>query len=136
MPNFSNSSKSKLATCHKDLQTLFNYVIESFDCTIICGHRGEAEQNEAYHKGYSTVKYPNSKHNSSPSNAVDAVPYPIEWENTARMKFFVGYVLGVARVLKNNGIIESEIISGLDWDGDTFLKDHTFQDHPHLQIKQ
>ena len=136
MPSYSKSSLKKLETCHQDLQTIFNYVVKHFDNTIICGHRSEAEQNEAYEKGYSQVKYPNSKHNSFPSMAVDSVPYPIQWTNLDRMKFYVGYVLGVARMLKDSGQIEHELVSGLDWDGDTFLKDHTFHDHPHFQLKK
>lgn len=66
--------------------------------------------------------------------AVDSVPYPIEWENTARMKFYVGFVLGIAQMLLGYGLIDHKLISGLDWDGDTFLKDHTFRDHPHFQL--
>lgn len=136
MPKYSRSSLSKLSTCHQDLQTIFLYVIKYFDHTIICGHRTKEEQEDVYNKGYSQVRWPNSKHNGSPSMAVDAVPYPIQWENTARMKFFVGYVLGVARMLKDYGMIEHELISGLDWDGDTFLRDHRFHDHPHFQLKK
>jgi len=136
MPSYSPSSKKKLETCHQDLQIIFDYVIKYFDNTIVCGHRTKEEQTDVYEKGYSQVKWPNSKHNSDPSMAVDSVPWPIQWENTARMKFYVGYVLGVARMLKDYGLIEHELISGLDWDGDTFLKDHTFHDHPHFQLKR
>lgn len=134
MPAYSKSSKKKLETCHHDLQAIFNYVVKHFDNTIICGHRTKKEQNDVYNKGYSQVKWPNSKHNGTPSMAVDSVPYPIEWENTARMKFYVGYVLGVAQMLLDYGLIEHRLISGLDWDGDTLLKDHTFRDHPHFQL--
>ena len=49
--------------CHEDLQKIFKYVIAFFDHTIICGHRTEEKQNQAYKKGYSKLKYPNSKHN-------------------------------------------------------------------------
>ncbi len=67
--------------------------------------------------------------------AVDVVPWPIEWNNVKRMKYFAGYVMGIARMLKDYGAIEHELISGLDWDGDTILKDTTFVDHPHFQLK-
>ena len=67
--------------------------------------------------------------------AVDSIPYPIDWENKDRMKFYVGFVLGIAKMLKEEGKITHDLVSGLDWDGDTFLKDHTFQDHPHFQLK-
>lgn len=134
MPKFGNTSKQRLETCHQDLQTIFNYVIKSFDCTIICGYRDKKAQNKAYDDGFSKVRFPNSKHNMSPSIAVDVIPWPIEWENTKRMKYFAGYVMGIAEVLKAYGAISYELVSGLDWDDDTILKDHTFKDHPHFQL--
>jgi peptidoglycan L-alanyl-D-glutamate endopeptidase CwlK len=135
MPKFSKSSKSKLATCHPDLIALFNEVIKEFDCKVICGRRGKTAQNNAFINGHSKVKYPNSKHNSDPSMAVDVIPYPIEWENIKRMKFFAGFVLGVASRMLKAGEISHKVISGLDWDADTVLKDTTFVDHPHFQLK-
>lgn len=134
MPHFSNISKKRLTTCHQDLQTIFNYVIKYFDCTIVCGQRDEKAQNKAYDDGFSKVRYPNSKHNKFPSIAVDVVPYPIEWDNTERMKYFAGQVMGIAIMLKEYGVISHDLISGLDWDNDTILKDTTFKDHPHFQL--
>ena len=46
MPSYSKLSKARLATCHDDLITIFNKVIEHMDVTIVCGHRGKEEQNE------------------------------------------------------------------------------------------
>lgn len=40
---------------------------------VYCGHRGEAEQNEAFASGKSKLQFPFSKHNSDPSCAVDMV---------------------------------------------------------------
>jgi peptidoglycan L-alanyl-D-glutamate endopeptidase CwlK len=134
MPSYSQSSKDKLSTCHQDLQVLFNEVIKYFDCTILDGHRGRERQNKAYTEGFSKVQWPDSKHNKVPSMAVDAVPYPIDWDDVNRMRFFAGWVLGIASQLKEQGKIESDIISGFDWDGDTELKDTRFQDAPHFQI--
>jgi len=136
MPYFSKSSKNKLETCDPELQTLFNYVIKYFDCTIVCGIRGREEQEHAFQNGFSTVQYPNSKHNSSPSEAVDVVPYPIEWENIDRMRYFIGFVKGVARMLYDYGAMEKEITSGLDWNDNTILTDQRFNDFPHFEIKK
>ena len=135
MASFSKTSRKRLDTAHKDLQTLFNEVIKHFDCSILCGERGEEAQMKAFNDGFSKVKYPDSKHNKQPSLAVDAVPFPIEWKNTDRMRFFIGFVLGVAKMLKEEGKIKSNIISGIDWDNNTVLKDTRFQDFPHFQIK-
>ena len=135
MPKFSQSSKDKLATCHDDLQTLFNYVIESFDCTIVCGHRTKEAQDTAYKKRYSKVRFPYSKHNSLPSMAADVIPWPIVWDDHDRMRYFAGYVMGIACMLKKAGAIEHNIRWGGDWDMDTELSDNTFMDLPHFELK-
>jgi peptidoglycan L-alanyl-D-glutamate endopeptidase CwlK len=113
MAIFSDISKARLAVAHADLQILFNEVIKYFDCKIICGFRNELDQNKAFEDGYSKLKYPNSKHNQVPSLAVDVVPYPIDWKDVNRMRFFAGFVLGIARQLKVQGKITNEIITGL-----------------------
>ena len=118
---FSRSSQDKLNTCHADLIRLFNEVIKYRDCKIICGRRGKQEQDEAYADGKSQVKYPKSYHNRFPSHAVDAVPYPIEWENIDRFIEFGGFVLGIAAMM-NIDIV---------WGGN-FKK---FFDGPHFQKK-
>ena len=136
MPSYGRVSKGRLKTCHQDLQMIFNYVVQDFDNTIVCGQRDEEAQNKAYDDGFSKVRYPRSKHNGFPSMAVDAIPWPIDWEDTERMKYFAGHVMGVAKMLKRYGAITHDLISGLDWDADTELKDTTFKDHPHFQLKK
>jgi len=135
MPTFSKASKEKLEGCDPNLQILFNYVIKYFDCTIVCGDRGETAQNKAFADGFSTVQYPRSKHNSSPSEAVDATPYPIQWDNVNRMRYFIGFVKGVAKMLKMYGAMDVDIVTGIDWDDDTILKDQRFNDFPHFEVK-
>ena len=127
MFKYSKSSADKLATCHPDLQLLFNEVIKHYDCTIICGHRGEKEQNEAFMNGFSKLKFPKSKHNSMPSRAVDCLPYPIQWSDKSRHLHFAGYVQAVADIL---GI---KIRWGGNFDGDKNL-DNGFQDKPHFEL--
>ena len=129
MPRFGTRSKKRLSSCHPDLQKVFNKVIEKVDCSVLCGHRGEEAQNEAYEKGNSKVKYPNGRHNAMPSNAVDVAPYPIEWDNLERFTLFAGYVLGIAESM------EIDLIWGNDWDGDFETKDTGFQDYPHFELK-
>lgn len=122
MPSFSKSSEEKLKTCEKPLQDLFNEVICYTDCTVVCGHRGQEEQNTAFEAGFSKVKYPNSKHNSFPSKAVDVVPYPIDWYDVERFQAFAKLVKEVAAKL---GV-------SVEWGGD--WKD--FPDYPHWQIRK
>lgn len=129
MPQFSNRSAERLATCHADLQRLFNEVIKKYDCTILEGHRSNERQEELYYQGKSKLRAGFSKHNETPSIAVDVAPYPINWNDRNRFYHFVGYVKGVADQL---GI---SIRCGADWDGDNDLRDQTFFDLPHFELK-
>jgi len=61
-------------------------VIKKTDFSVICGHRDANAQNLAYTQGHSKLKWPNSKHNKTPSEAVDIVPYPIDWNDTSRFE--------------------------------------------------
>ena len=97
MPKYSTRSSNNLAGCHPELQKLFNEVIKWFDCSILCGYRGQEAQDRAFANGHSKLEWPNSKHNKFPSDAVDAVPYPIDWEDTERFALFAGFVMGTAR---------------------------------------
>jgi len=128
MPRFSERSKQRLSTCRQELQDLFSEVIKEFDCTIICGHRAEPEQTEAFKAGFSKAEWPNGKHNSKPSNAVDVLPCPIIYADTDRMYYFAGYVRGVASKM---GI---KIRWGGNWDGDTEVRDQTFNDLGHFEV--
>lgn len=132
MPSFSQASKDKLATCDQRLQTIFNDVIKHVDCTILCGHRGQKEQDEAFAKGASKLKWPNGQHNKLPSMAVDAAPYPIDWSNKqkslARFYFFAGYVKSVADSMN------IKIRWGGDWDSDLDFTDQNFDDLPHFEV--
>ena len=130
MPRFSTKSRSKLHTCDNRLVDLFNEVVKGFDCTIIEGHRGKKAQNEAFNKGNSKVKFPNGKHNQSPSVAVDVAPYPIDWSDRDRFHYFSGYVLGIASQM---GL---KIRWGGEWDWDTKTKDNKFDDLVHFEIKE
>lgn len=128
MPAFGKSSLDKLATCDPRLQKVFNEVIKHFDCTVIEGHRGEAAQNKAFAEGKSKLKYPQGKHNKTPSLAADVLPYPIDWNDTNRMRYFAGFVVGIAATM---GI---KLRWGGDWNQNTELKDNSFNDLPHFEI--
>lgn len=127
MAKFSQKSKSRLAECHPDLQRVLNEVVKGFDCTILTGRRGQADQNEMFATGRSKVRYPNSKHNANPSNAVDVAPYPIDWTDRERFHYFAGYVMGVA---SNMGV---RLRWGGDWDSDREVRDNSFDDLVHFE---
>ena len=134
--SYSKISKARLNECHRDLQIILADVLPFFDHSIICGHRGEQEQNVAFESGFSKVKYPDSSHNSYPSMAVDALPYPIDWKDEKRMIYFAGFVMATAKRLKKEGKISYDLRWGGDWDRDTELKDNKFQDYPHYELRK
>ena len=136
MNRFSGTSQAKLATCHRDLQTLFNHIILERDCTVICGQRSEADQDKAFAEGKSQKRFPNSKHNTSPSLAVDVAPYEktgVDWGKLQSAEF-AGYVRGVADQLFRIGTIKHRIRCGADWDSDFDVDDTKFWDANHFEI--
>lgn len=122
MPKFSNRSVRALATCHPDLQRLFNEVIKTRDCAVLFGLRGKEEQDMLFAAGKSKLRYPHSKHNKQPSLAVDIVPLPLDWNNIAAFEDFAKFVKKTAIDL---GI---EVVHGGDWKG--------FKDYPHWELKE
>ena len=110
MPHFSRSSWSKLETCHEDLQRLFCDVVRNFDCKVIEGHRTTARQQDLFAQGR-TRPGPivtncdgvnkKSRHQTSPSVAVDVVPYfadvpHIRWDDRDSFFELAGFVQATA----------------------------------------
>lgn len=136
MPKFSKQSRDKLNTCDKKLIKIFTKVIDRFDCTIICGHRTQDEQLQLFKQGRTLVdgKWIKTgktvtnldgykkvgRHNSYPSEAVDAVPYPIDWNDLDRFK-------ELSKVIKEVALEEGvELTWGGDWE--------SFKDYPHWEL--
>lgn len=134
MPKFSITSRLQLETCHKDLQTLFNEVIKTFDCIILEGFRDEKAQEEAFKAGNTQLHWPNGNHNTLPSYAVDVSPYPVQWNNVSRFYWFAGYVMGIAQKLYDEGKITHLIRYGGDWDKDKDITDNNFNDLVHFEL--
>jgi len=133
MATFGRSSQVRLDTCDQRLQDLFNNVIQHVDCSILEGYRDQATQDEYYRTGRSHIKWPNGKHNSSPSKAVDVVPYfknapHIRWDDKDAFYHFAGFVLGVAS--------QMDIIVrwGGNWNMNDDLHDSSFIDMPHFEL--
>ncbi len=130
MPAFGARSEAALATADERIQRVFREVVKGWDCTVICGHRGQEAQDLALAMGKSKKPWPMSKHNAVPSLAVDVSPYPIDWHDENRFYYFAGYVKAVAERL---GI---KIRYGGDWDGDMELKDQSFFDLDHFELAE
>ncbi len=128
---YGNTSQERLQSCDHRLVQTFWMVAEHVDVSIIVGHRDEAAQHAAFVGGKSKLDWPNSKHNEYLSNAVDAALYPIQWGNTARQRWFAGFVVGVAATLGP----EYELRWGGDWDNDPDTK-KSFEDLWHFELKR
>lgn len=139
MNSWSQSSANKLATCHPDLQVLANTVLPFHDCKVITGHRNEEQQNRMYAEGKSKLRWPNGKHNSDPSMAIDLAPYrpgdnPWDYEYSL---YFAGIVLGIADILYQQGHMVHKVRWGGNWSTDRdyrSFKDVSFYDGLHFEL--
>jgi len=120
-------------------------VVIFHDCAVLEGFRPEDRQNEYFSTGRSKVQWPASKHNSSPSLAIDLAPYfasrgGVVWPNKAerprdyvkdlgQFYYFAGIVIATAR---NHDI---ELRWGGDWDRDHDLRDQRFDDLVHFELR-
>jgi len=135
MPKFGKQSQDILYQLHPDLQRLLNEAIKYVDIHLLCGFRGEKDQNEAYASGASEKQWPNSKHNRIPSLAVDLVPWysetpHINWSDEEGMYLLIGFLKGLSIAM---GI---KIRSGADWDNDYSTKDQKFHDIDHIELME
>ncbi len=103
-----NLSRLRLSTCRPELVTFVEALADGIDAgecpgvediTVLCGHRGEEAQNKAFADGASKKRWPDSEHNTMPSNAVDVAPYPVKWKDLTSFEALRTYGLKVAQRL-------------------------------------
>lgn len=129
---YGKRSEACLETTSLAIQHLMRQVLALglIDVSIVCGHRGRAEQDEAFNSGASKVRWPNSKHNDIPSEAFDAYPFirgKISY-NYNHCCFLAGIILSVS--LK----ISVPVRWGGNWDSDLeIITDQKFQDLGHYE---
>lgn len=128
MPKFGKKSKERLFTCHQKLQLICFEAISVMDFTVLEGHRTEKKQNQLFAEGKSQLEYPMSKHNRSPSLAVDIAPWPIDWEDRERFYMLAGLMFGIAA---KHGIT---LRWGGTWGGPDDKNTSGFFDGPHFEI--
>lgn len=127
MPAFSRRSLARLETCDHRLQMVMKRAITRYDFTVLCGHRTKEEQNDAFERGVSKLRWPRSKHNKMPSLAVDIAPFPIDWDNLERFRELAAIVMDEAAKLNIK----------LRWGGDFNMNgkpDDKFVDMPHFEL--
>jgi peptidoglycan L-alanyl-D-glutamate endopeptidase CwlK len=119
-------NEKKLLTCHPDLQKVFNELQKDTLICVICGFRGEKEQDEAFKSRHSKLRWPESKHNDQPSRAVDVAPLGkdlmIDWDNINNFKMLSLKVFSTAYRLG---------ITNLEWGGSWI----NFPDFPHYELQ-
>jgi peptidoglycan L-alanyl-D-glutamate endopeptidase CwlK len=120
MPTFSARSLAALSSCDERLQRLFAEVIKRMDCSVICGHRGQTDQDAAYVAGKSQTPWPLSKHNALPSLAADCVPYPLDWGDLTAFDMLAVVVKGCA----------ADFGVAIEWGGDW----KHMKDRPHFEL--
>ena len=125
MFRFGKKSKQRLKGVDAKLVNVLNELIKIMDVTIIEGLRTQERQNELVANGASKTKY--SKHIQG--KAVDLAPYPIDWEDRERFHYMGGMIRGIAQQLN------VPVRWGGDWDGDVEIKDNSFDDLVHIEIK-
>jgi len=131
MPTFSLRSMRRLDTCHPDLVILMCEVVRDIDITVLEGHRGETRQNQMVAEGKSQLPWPRSRHNASPSLAVDVAPYIAgqgaswDWSDYYPL---AEHVKATWAYLSQEGRLSGEY--DLSWGGDW----RSFKDGPHWQL--
>ena len=121
MFHFSTKSKNILNSVNPKLQKLFNEVIKYYDISIISGFRTVEEQQELFKQNRSKCDGINKISKHQTRNAVDIVPYPINWEDINKFHEVAGCIKTIAN---QQGL---KIIWGVDW--------KSFKDFPHWEIE-
>jgi peptidoglycan L-alanyl-D-glutamate endopeptidase CwlK len=123
-------SERRLSTVAEPLRSIVYAVAADFPTMVVCGHRTQADQEEAFRLKRSKLSWPRSKHNSNPSRAVDLAPLKngaIDWNDReafrelARRMFFHAKARGV------------DIRWGGDFNMDG-LENDRFIDMPHFEL--
>lgn len=134
MRKWSDKSQAVYDTLDPRLQDVCDYILhEVADISLVCGHRTQKEQNEAYYAEppRSKLPWPKSKHNTLPSLALDFQPYPYP-ARQEKLWAALAYVAGsMKEYARRKGF---KMRWGGDWDGDGDLTDQNFDDLFHVEI--
>lgn len=146
MYGFTKESKEKLNSCHKDIQTIMNKLIEIYDFKILEGLRTTEQQVKYFKDGKSKLDgiIKKSKHQddgSGKSMAIDIMPYSRDTnafsgkiKDNARFYFMAGIVFAITEELYEQNLITHKIRWGGDWDSDSLFDDNSFDDLPHFEL--
>ena len=130
MFKFSKRSITSLLTAHPLLKEVCEIALAEgiMDFTVICGYRSKADQDAAFKEGASKLRWPNSKHNRFPSEAVDIVPYPIDFKDIKRFQELAVVIKNAWEKIPDDRKDGWMLYNGADW--------KKFIDRPHWEIKK
>lgn len=139
MYKYSEKSLEKIRQLHKDLQVVLMEAIKHVDINIVCGHRDKVEQDKAYAEGNSKLKFPRSKHNKLPVEAVDIIPYPTgypkDYKGWSQFAYMIGIIKGLSEEMYKSGKISKRLRFGFDFNRDNVLFNDNFIDAPHIELE-
>lgn len=160
MNSWGANSIAARATSDASLNTIGDIVLQIKDHSVVKGHRGQAEQHQAFLDGNSQLDWPDGNHNAMPSKAQDVRTHPAppaiefdkhpdkmsERELRAEVKslrrmakdqplreeqlYLLGLYKGVAFVM------DVPLRTGADWDRDGEIIDNGFDDFFHVEIDE
>ena len=126
-----DASRKRRAELDPRLQRIVDELLKYADVTIVCGYRGEEEQERLFREGKSKARWLQSKHNTYPSLAVDIQPYPLP-ANENDLRAGLGYLAGLAMAIADaQGV---RLRWGGDWNMNGSVADNGFDDLYHLEI--
>lgn len=120
MATFGSTSRRRLAELDPKLRSVLEEAIKYYDFAVLCGHRSQEDQEAAYRAGHSRVRWPNSRHNTVPAQAVDVAPWPIDWNNIPEFCYMAGVIMATAYAM---GV-------PLKWGG----RWQKLKDYPHFEL--
>jgi hypothetical protein len=136
---FGARSIARLETCESRLQAVVRRAmsLQLMDFTVLVGHRDQAAQEDAFERGASKRRWPNSKHNSVPSRAIDIAPWPIRWgdeDSPTRLKDIGNFYRLAGIVLATAREWNVPLRWGGDWNMDGDIYDQDFDDLVHFEL--
>jgi len=147
---YSASSQANFDSCCPEIQRILLYIKDELkiDHSVLCGHRPEDVQNALFYEvpPKTHVKWPDSRHNSFPSDAVDVVPYTripnrfggIHWhDKDSKIKeAYFREMVRFAAIFQMVALLKFNIKTrwGGDWDKDWSVMDNKFNDYPHHEM--
>lgn len=160
MYSYGSKSQSVKETLCEELALVADDVIQVYNISLIEGHRTKEKQDHYFETGASKLKFPNSKHNTYPSDALDAWPYVEVLAGVPVHTALSGHPDQIAELSKKTGYTKERIWQlilqeyatmkgvfmamaykrgiklrfGDDWDGDHDRLDQSFIDLPHMEV--